>query len=175
MYCSGIVTFDAIHVSSVTPISAGPLFTYLVIALMITLSCPVASMIPPNIIAIIVMRIDSAIPMSPPLVRSVSSALIPLSIVYPFIALSKIAPSVAPFWNIGAIIAATITPSVMPGIAGIFSAIARITTNGGRSRIGLTLKLSLIPFTRISSCDVSACPLLACINPYTPKNTSAII
>ena len=96
MYCSGIVTLEAMHVSSVTPTRAGPLLTYFVIALMITASCPVPSMIPPNIIAIIVIRIENAMPISPPFVRSASSASMPEKKLKPFIEELIISPNITP-------------------------------------------------------------------------------
>ena len=75
---------------------------------------------------------------------------------------------------IGASIAAEIRPKVIPGIAGILSAIAIITISGGKSKTGLILKLFKIPSIRTSACDVSTLPVVACTKPYIPKNTSAI-
>jgi len=106
----------------------------------------------------------------------------------PFLPTLRISPKVTPVcrycseslkifrfpWKIGAITAAESSPNVIPGMAGIFNAMARITTSGGRSNIGLMLKLFLSPSISICAWEVSAVPPDANRNPINPKNTSAI-
>ena len=70
MYCSGMVALERTQVTSVRPTrAAGPLANFLR-ALTMTSSWWVSSMIPPNIMAMIVMETEDIIPMIPPLSRS---------------------------------------------------------------------------------------------------------
>ena len=95
---------------------------------------------PPNIIAIMVMRMELDIFIRPPVESRSLSDSMSLTIVNPLRDTSRIPPRLTPLCENGAITAAVRNPSVIPGIAGTLSAMESITTIGGRSSIGLTLK-----------------------------------
>ena len=96
IYCSGITIFDNMHVNSVVPISPAAVLILLVTASIITASCPDSSIIPPNIIAITVIRIEEDMFISPPVVSKSFKADTSVLQTNPFFALTKISPKVTP-------------------------------------------------------------------------------
>ena len=99
-------------------------------------------MIPPKAIAIIVMRIENAMLIRPPVFRRSAREATSVSGTKPFIPVSKSVPMVQFGWKIKPRIEPDAIPMIRPGIAGIFRAIATITISGGSNRIGLILNIS---------------------------------
>ncbi len=161
IYCSGIVALLRRQVSSVVRTSVPGVFAMLTIFLTRTSSMPVSSMIPPNIIAIIVRAIELIMLTIPPDESSESSASTPVSLVFPFMPASSRTPNEdASPWKIIPMIPPAMMPSVIPGIAATFIATAMITTSGGMRSSGLMLKLAARPSLISVTADMSAVPPL---------------